>query len=130
MLAESGIIPGGSRGVRRWRPNRAARDRSASLVIDVVSGARGISRRQILGRRKSMRIVTSRQLAMYLVHTMLGRTYLETAHVFGRDRTTVSHACARIEDMRDDRGPFEREVQRIEDAISRALDGQAYHAAR
>ncbi len=112
-----------------WR-SRPARDRSASLIIDIVSTARGISRRQILGRRRSLRIVTSRQLAMYLIHTMLGRTYRETASVFGRDRTTVSHACARIEDMREDRGLFDRDVQRIEDAIDRALDGQAYHAAR
>ena len=119
----------GSAPVRAWR-SRPARDRSASLIIDMVSAARGISRRQILGRRRSLRIVTSRQLAMYLVHTMLGRTYHETAGVFGRDRTTVSHACARIEDMREDRGLFDRDVQRLEDAIDRALDGQAYHAAR
>jgi chromosomal replication initiation ATPase DnaA len=33
--------------------------------------------------------------------------------LFGRDRTTVSHACALIESLRDD-AALEREIQRIE----------------
>mgnify|MGYP004516704475 CR=1 FL=1 len=55
----------------------------------------------------------ARQLAMYLAHVVCGRTMVEVGEAFGRDRTTVSHACARIEDMRDDAG-FDAEVAALE----------------
>lgn len=117
-------------GLERTRIRRLLRrqDRAAGLVIDIVSAARGINRRQLLGRRKSMRVALSRQLAMYLVHTLLGRTYHETAQLFDRDRSTVSHACARIEDKREDRSAFEREVLRLEQQILDALDAEPGHA--
>ena len=45
----------------------------------------------------------ARQLAMYLAHVVFGLNYTQIGLCFGRDRTTVRHACARIEDARDDR---------------------------
>jgi chromosomal replication initiation ATPase DnaA len=59
----------------------------------------------------------ARQLAMYLSHTALGRTLTEVGAAFGRDRTTVSYACALIEDLRDDRA-FDAEVTALEEQIS------------
>lgn len=44
----------------------------------------------------------ARQCAIYLAHTVLGLTYGAAGRLFGRDRTTASHACRRIEDWRDD----------------------------
>jgi chromosomal replication initiation ATPase DnaA len=58
----------------------------------------------------------ARQLAMYLSHTALGRSLSEVGDAFGRDRTTVSHACALIEDMRDD-PRFDAEVAVLEKRI-------------
>tara|TARA_R110000765_G_C18548700_1_gene561964 strand:- start:103 stop:465 length:363 start_codon:yes stop_codon:yes gene_type:complete len=55
----------------------------------------------------------ARQLAMYLSHVVLGRSLTEIGDAFGRDRTTVSHACAVIEDMRDDPA-FDAEVTELE----------------
>lgn len=55
----------------------------------------------------------ARQLAMYLSHTTLGRSLSEVGDAFGRDRTTVSYACALIEDMRDD-PDFDAEVAALE----------------
>lgn len=43
-----------------------------------------------------------RQIAMYFMHTAFSRTFHEVASFFDRDRTTVSHACNLVEDMRDD----------------------------
>jgi chromosomal replication initiation ATPase DnaA len=54
---------------------------------------------------------------MYLVHTLLGRNYKEVGVLFGRDRTTVSHACARTEDRREDKSPFEVDVTAIESIL-------------
>lgn len=58
----------------------------------------------------------ARQLAMYLSHVVLGRSLSEIAGAFGRDRTTVSYACALIEDMRDDPS-FDEEVSALERRI-------------
>jgi len=44
----------------------------------------------------------ARQTAMYLAHVHFGLTLSQVGRNFGRDRTTVAHACARIEDSRDD----------------------------
>ncbi len=44
----------------------------------------------------------ARQVAMYLAHVELGLSLTIVAIHFGRDRTTVSHACGRVEDRRDD----------------------------
>jgi len=44
----------------------------------------------------------ARQVAMYLAHVELGLSLSLVGAHFGRDRTTVSHACRRVEDRRDD----------------------------
>jgi hypothetical protein len=43
----------------------------------------------------------ARQVAMYLAHVGLGLTFTRVARLFGRDRRTVAHACAVVEDRRD-----------------------------
>jgi len=50
--------------------------------------------------RKS--IALARQTAMYLAHVAFGLSLTRVGICFGRDRTTVRHACALIEDRRDD----------------------------
>lgn len=63
----------------------------------------------------------ARQLAMYLAHVVLGRSLTEIGDAFGRDRTTVSHACALIEDMRDDPA-FDEEVSAFERRLEAERD--------
>jgi chromosomal replication initiation ATPase DnaA len=65
---------------------------------------------------------------MYLCHVAVGRSLQAVGEVFGRDRTTVSYACALIEDMRDDRA-FDAAVAALELRIDAAL-GRDNHAAR
>lgn len=52
--------------------------------------------------RGAPRTAFARQTAMYLAHVCFGLSYEVIGQVFGRDRTTVSHACGVIEDRRDD----------------------------
>ncbi len=47
-------------------------------------------------------IARARQIAMYLAHVVCGHSLTEVGSMFRRDRTTVAHACALIEDGRDD----------------------------
>ena len=48
-------------------------------------------------------IARARQAAIYLAHVGFGLSYLQAGQGFARDRTTVSHACALIEDAREQR---------------------------
>jgi hypothetical protein len=58
-----------------------------------------------------------RQIAMYLSHVVLSVPYRTIARAFGRDRTTVVHACAVVEDRRDDLG-YDRFVERCERCVN------------
>jgi chromosomal replication initiation ATPase DnaA len=109
---------------------RTVRDSAAAIVLDAVGAACGVTRAELLsGRRCSQEVAASRQLAMYLVHVLLGRTYEQVGGIFGRDRTTVSYACARIEDRRDDHSPFEQQVARLEDMLGARLAGEGHRVA-
>lgn len=63
--------------------------------------------------RGRSRIAFARQVAMYLAHVTFGLTLTAVGRAFGRDRTTVSHACALIEDARDD-PDFDRTLELLE----------------
>lgn len=55
----------------------------------------------------------ARQVAMYLAHVGFGLSLSEVGRVFARDRTTVAHACALVEDRRD-AAPFDRALDLLE----------------
>jgi chromosomal replication initiation ATPase DnaA len=106
-------------------------DHAAAAVARLVAGRRKIPLDLLLHRsRCKPEIAEARMLAMYLVHVMLGRTYSQVGQFFGRDRTTVAHACSRIEDLRDE-PRFEAEVLALEEAIDAiGADGEGnVHAA-
>jgi chromosomal replication initiation ATPase DnaA len=93
-------------------------------VIGLVAKHKKVPIRLILHQSRSMaRAARARQLAMYLSHVILGKTLVEIGVAFGRDRTTVSHACALIEDLRDNPA-FDAEVCQLE----AVLEGEAGHA--
>jgi hypothetical protein len=52
--------------------------------------------------RGAPRAAFARQVAMYLAHTGFALSLERISRIFGRDRTTVSHACHVVEDGRDD----------------------------
>jgi chromosomal replication initiation ATPase DnaA len=57
-----------------------------------------------------------RQVGMYVAHVTLALTMSEVGRAFGRDRSTVNHACHLVEDMREDL-EFDRIIQTIENII-------------
>ena len=66
--------------------------------------------------RQTADVALARQIAMYLLHTVFRRCYTDVGLHFGRDRTTVSHACALVEDKRDDQG-FDLMISELEDLL-------------
>ncbi len=73
-----------------------------------------------LGSRGPARVALARQVAMYLHHVILGRTLTDIAVDFGRDRTTVAHACRLVEDRRDE-PEFDATVSELEAALQDGL---------
>ncbi|WP_306227316.1 helix-turn-helix domain-containing protein [Bosea beijingensis] len=74
---------------------RLAEVATAAAIRIPLAGLRAASR----GRKP---IALARQTAMYLAHVAFGLSLTRVGICFGRDRTTVRHACALIEDRRDD----------------------------
>lgn len=102
---------------RTIRGTAQADSGGCAAVIRLVAQEKRVSHRMLTHpARCRAGTARARQLAMYLSHVVLGRTLKEVGEAFGRDRTTVSHACALIEDMRDDPA-FDAELERLEQLL-------------
>ncbi|MBT9446523.1 MAG: hypothetical protein IV086_12550 [Hyphomonadaceae bacterium] len=87
---------------RRPPPGELPSDPRARLVADVLAYATGVAAVDILGRdRGNVGIARLRHVAMYLFSTVYTVSTNNTAHVFGRDRTTAQYAMRKIEDARE-----------------------------
>jgi chromosomal replication initiation ATPase DnaA len=65
---------------------------------------------------RTQRVARARQIAIYLAHVGFGLNYTHLGQAFGRDRTTIRHACFRIEDARDEIR-FDRALDFLEGAL-------------
>ena len=79
--------------------------------------------------RRCARAAFARQVAMYLAHVVYGLSLTEVAAAFGRDRTTASHACHLIEDLRDNI-LFDRHMGRVENVLRETAHIEVAHIAR
>ncbi len=71
-------------------------------IVRLVSKSLKISPELIMHHsRCKVHVAQARQLAMYLLHVCVGCSMSAVGRYFCRDRTTVSHACNKVEDMRD-----------------------------
>lgn len=94
----------------------------AKAIARLVSQRTEIAERDLLHVSRGRRpIAEARQLAMYLVHVAAGFTMSATGEVFGRDRTTIRHACACVEDKRDDL-EFDLSVSELEAEIAQMME--------
>jgi chromosomal replication initiation ATPase DnaA len=71
--------------------------------------------------RGSARMAFARQVAMYLARAACGISLTDVGALFGRDRTTVSHACSLVQDKRDDPN-LDCGLEHLEQAISCLMD--------
>ena len=94
------------------------RDLTAAIETTVVQVFR-ISAADIFSHsRGNAHVALARQVAMYLARVVGGMRLAEIGALFGRDRTTVAHACTVIENRRDDPG-FNHTVDLLEAIVSR-----------
>lgn len=82
---------------------QAQRVAQTNLVLSFVHLAHGVHPSYLIGpSRGSHKLSEARQVFQYLSHISFGHSYSELALVSRRDRTSIAHACHKIEDMRDD----------------------------
>ncbi|WP_375570365.1 helix-turn-helix domain-containing protein [Ahrensia marina] len=96
-----GTAPFGAGDARHLRTDGLiqARTRNVEACVALVFGVRHESLRA--STRGKADVARARQVAMYLCHTTLGFSLTTVGDLFDRDRTTVSHACRVVEDLRD-----------------------------
>jgi hypothetical protein len=113
------------------RPSGRMSDREAARLRTVIEGTVGdvfgVARADLSrASRGKAPVALARQAAMYLAHVSCGLTLTDVGQIFARDRTTVAHACAVIEDRRDD-PVFDRALELMEWIIP-SLVGNRLHA--
>lgn len=109
-----GAFPAGRLSAKVLAFDRLRSDAAAGRVIELVAKARSVPVLLLLHKsRCTAEVAEARQLAMYVMHVGLQRTYEQIGRLFGRDRTTVSYACAQTEDRRED-GAFDALVAGLE----------------
>ncbi len=83
-------------------------------MIDVAAALFNVSGKDIRkASRSTIGVSRVRQVAMYVAHVILRLNMADIGKAFGRDRTTVLHACHLIEDLRDD-ADFDRIITTTE----------------
>jgi chromosomal replication initiation ATPase DnaA len=88
-----------------------------AVIEDTVAQVFGVAQADLsIKSRGKAHIALARQVGMYLAHVICGLTLTEVGLLFGRDRTTVAHACAVVEDRRDD-PVFDRALDLLEWAL-------------
>ena len=84
------------------KPSAPAPDAFSGLTAAAAAAVFGASTHALATPTRRAVIARARQFAVYLHHVGLGESVSACARLFARDRSTVRHACARIEDLRDD----------------------------
>lgn len=112
-------LPRSDQPIRAGLPDAARPDALRSLIEAAVSVVFAIDIARLRSEsRGRARVAQARQVAMYLSHCAFGLTHTDVGRVFNRDRTTVAHACALVEDRRDD-PDFDRTLANLEEIVCR-----------
>jgi chromosomal replication initiation ATPase DnaA len=65
-------------------------------------------------------VARARQIAIHLARLVFAMTHRQLAQEFGRDRSTIHHACGLIEEMREDSAEFDSTLRWMESLLRRA----------
>jgi chromosomal replication initiation ATPase DnaA len=65
-------------------------------------------------------VARARQIAIHLARSVFGMSHSQLAAEFGRDRSTIHHACHLIDAMREDSAEFDSTLRWMESLLRRA----------
>jgi chromosomal replication initiator protein len=75
-----------------------SRNSTLDAIMKRVSAAFGVSQKELLGTSRLRSVLLPRQVAMYLARELAGLSLPRIGAAFGRDHTTVLHACRKVEE--------------------------------
>jgi chromosomal replication initiator protein len=86
-------------------------------IIDYICTTYKLKLEDILSHKRSKDIAEPRQIAMYLCREITDISLPRIGSKFGRDHTTVIHACEKITKMRKEDKNFNRQLEKYEQEI-------------
>jgi len=98
-------------------PVRDPKRITPELIVDVVAEAHGVSPADIFSAKRHRTIVEPRQYAIYLTREMTSMSTLALGKAFGRDHSTIMHACDKVTDAIKANPELERKLQHLKDKI-------------
>ncbi|RJQ53306.1 MAG: chromosomal replication initiator protein DnaA [Actinobacteria bacterium] len=99
-------------------PDRGTQPISVSTIQAEVCRYFGISKVELVGSKRSQKIVYPRQIAMYLTRELTDMSLPKIGEAFGgRDHTTVLHATTKIEKLIRQQRDVYNQIQELTNAI-------------
>ncbi len=91
---------------------------SSEDIQKIVSDEFGITIKDLHSTKRSASIVLPRQIAMYLIREITGKSFNEIGKKFGnRDHTTIIHACKKIKRKIEEDINFKLRIERIKQQL-------------
>lgn len=91
------------RGLPPAGVNEPAERYIGRVLAEAVGGALSVDPEKLAVKgRGDARTAFARHIAIYIARTRLGLSFTAAGRLFDRDRTTVAHACRRVEERRDE----------------------------
>ena len=103
--------------------------RICKIVSHIVSEFVMLTGERVQMRRDRRRVICHiRQIAMYICHVTLSIPLNDIASAYGKDRSTVGHACGVVEDRRDNAAydEFVTTIERLIKTIFGQMEPIAY----
>lgn len=86
---------------------------STDKIISVVGSRFGVSEEDLKSKKRNEPIASVRHRAIYLIHKLTDKNYVEIGKIFKRDRTTIMSSVRTVEDERKINSTYEYEINEL-----------------
>lgn len=93
-------------------------------IIDVVCKYHDIGIHDITLNFRDRYIVEPRQIAMYFIRKISKTPFKKIGEIFGKDHSTVIHACKLVENLVDNNKEYENKIVQIQNILENEKDKQ------
>jgi chromosomal replication initiator protein len=90
--------------------------KECSRIVCLVADRYGFTKRELLGRRRTVKHIWPRHTAMALCR-LLGLTYQDVGKVFNRDHGTIIHACHNVRNLVATEPRLREEFRELRDMV-------------
>ncbi len=106
-----------SRAIKDLKPIQEEKSITPQLIISAVASRYSVRPQDILSSNRSREFTVPRQLAIYLTRELCRYSTTRVGEAFGRDHSTVMHACRKTEEMLSNTPEFRDTVEQLKEQI-------------